>query len=116
MIGLPDCSVTYHKQIAWLEFKRFVPNVGWSSQFKQGLQPAIPFFDIAAESPTQFEMMKRMSEQATFAAYIIWANKTKRIGVWNLTKSRASPEETGITYFERTPEVVAHVAGWLLTP
>jgi hypothetical protein len=105
MIGLLDCSVTWNKTISWIEFKRWLPSKEWSTRFEHfGASVEIPFEKIAEESPTQYDMAKRMQVQASLCLYIVWVNRTRRIGVW---EPNTSP--THAYYFARTPEVVEYV-------
>jgi hypothetical protein len=72
MIGLPDCSVSWHQRTLWLEFKLInLPRSG-----------VIDVLKIAEASPVQYEMMKKLCRQSFGAFYIIFVKKAKRIKLW----------------------------------
>lgn len=95
MIGLPDCSIHWQKVSLWLEFKLWVPPRSWDGNL-------IPVEKIVHESPTQFQMMQRLAQQATNAFYVVWAKKSHRICVW-------SPVTGNAWYFAKTSQVLEYL-------
>lgn len=99
MIGLPDCSVTWRRKIAWLEFKLWVPPKRWEGGI-------IPCQHIAEASPTQHRMMLSLAEQATLGMYVIWAKKSRRVACYH-------PDSAFPVYFQTTQEVADYIVGFL---
>jgi hypothetical protein len=93
MIGLPDCSVTWNRKIAWLEFKLIVP-----SRYKR-VDPAA----IMAASPTQHQLMCNYSRQAHVAFYVMWVKKSRKIIVVDPLDNQ------DWRVFETTPQVVEFI-------
>lgn len=96
MVGLPDCSVTYDRQPAlWLEFKFYTPLKTKEKSTQEIMS------EMIAESPVQFQMMKRMAIQGR-AFYILWVRKT-HVTLWH-------PITREIRKVKNTAEMVKLVA------
>jgi hypothetical protein len=98
-IGLPDCSVTWGDRVTWLEFKLWQPPQKWDGETCD--VPA-----IAAKSPAQFDMMKKLNA-AALAMYIVWAKKSGKCFIW-------CPYEDSPVVSIPQPSVVGWVANMVI--
>ena len=94
MIGVPDASLTHNGRTVWLEYKFIGPKTkGVTAQFM--LDGVWSPEDVAAASPTQYDMVKRLAV-AGHALYIFWVldpkarrKKVAHIITWHsITKER----------------------------
>lgn len=114
MIGMPDASITYNKKTLWLEYKFIGPKTkGVTAQFMcDGWWSG---YDVAAVSPTQFDMVKRLV-MAGNALYVFWVldfqAKRKKIAYIQTFNPITCEWRT----FNSNHDLVTHVLTNILTP
>lgn len=89
MIGMVDASVTYSKKTVWIEYKLITPQTKGVSAKEFNASGTWSAETVAASSPTQFDMAKRLAASGN-AVYLFWVldhaglrKRVVRVVLWN---------------------------------